>query len=337
MKTLLALLVSMLLVLAGCSAAPSADSTAGPGSPSSVEYQEGGLDAADLDSAAGETAAGDAGEAESGGDAAGGAADDPAGVGGVGGTAGDGGGAMMVRRATLEVVVDDVVSATTTVRATVLGAGGWIESEEIRPATETRPGSGSLVLRVPSEHLDEVLTDLGGLGEVTSSRSSATNVSAEYRDTEARIATLEAGADRLRELVGQAESVQDIADLERELSQREADLDGLKARLKALGEDVARSAVTLHLAEEADELPVEEEPTEGFLVGLSNGWSAFTSSVTVLVTALGALLPFLVLAALVVAPVVWWRRRSRNTVETRAGLGSSSDRHEAAAGDPDGS
>ncbi|HET7823328.1 MAG TPA: hypothetical protein VFL10_17535, partial [Ornithinibacter sp.] len=47
----------------------------------------------------------------------------------------------------------------------------------------------------------------------------------------------------------------------------------------------------------------------GFLAGLKAGWTAFTGSVTVLLTVVGALLPFAVVLALVLVPLVLWLRR----------------------------
>jgi hypothetical protein len=49
----------------------------------------------------------------------------------------------------------------------------------------------------------------------------------------------------------------------------------------------------------------------GFVGGLGSGWDAFTASVSGLLTAIGAVLPFAVFFALLAAPVVWWLRRRR--------------------------
>ncbi|WP_134773189.1 DUF4349 domain-containing protein [Ornithinimicrobium flavum] len=317
---LIAVLLGLVLVLAGCSASTSDDALDG-GAPD--------LAAPAADRGSGDDSGGDAAEGE-----AGDAAAEQAAVGSDVGTVADvpdGEGPMMVRRVELEVQVGDVSQAVTRARATATGAGGWVESEEVVPGDDERPGYASIVLRVPSQGLDSVVTSLGELGEVTGSRSSAEDVKAEYRDVEARVATLEAGAQRLRELVAEAGSVSDIANLERELAAREADLDALKARMKVLEEDVSRSTITLHLAEEGAE--VAQTSTRGFLPGLRQGWEAFTGSVTVLLTALGAVLPFLLLATLLVLPLLWWRRR--RAVRPAASLGSDGDRHAAAAGDPD--
>lgn len=226
----------------------------------------------------------------------------------------DGDAPLMVRTVTMELLVDDVLAAVSRARATAVGVDGWVSSEEVRPGDGEGDGAttgwATLVLRVPSEDLDAVVASLGELGEVTSSRSSAEDVTTEYRDVQARVATLEASAQRLRELVDEAGSVEAIAGLERELAAREADLDALKARRKVLAEDVSRSTVTLHLAEDAATL-ADTAPATGFVAGLQQGWAAFAASVTMLLTALGAVLPFALAVALVAVPVLAWRRRSR--------------------------
>lgn len=218
-------------------------------------------------------------------------------------------GRMIARDATLALQVDDVVAAAARVRAAATAAGGWVASEELRPGTgEGDSGHATIVLSVPSESLDGTMSQVIELGEVTGQTVSTDDVTGEFVDTQARVETLEASVARLRALVQEARSVDDIARLESELSRREADLDALKARLQALEEDVSRSSLTVHLAEDRDDL-ADAEPATGFLAGLSAGWNAFLTSLATAVTVIGAVLPFVLLAALLVLPLWWWRRR----------------------------
>ena len=48
------------------------------------------------------------------------------------------------------------------------------------------------------------------------------------------------------------------------------------------------------------------------------GWNALVSSSRVLMTVVGAVLPFAALAALIVVPLLAWRRRARRPVVVRA-------------------
>ena len=67
------------------------------------------------------------------------------------------------------------------------------------------------------------------------------------QDLDARVLSLRATRDRLRQLLERATSVSDIAAVEAQLSRVQQDLDSLEGRLKALRTDVALSAVTVDL------------------------------------------------------------------------------------------
>ncbi|MCK0111865.1 DUF4349 domain-containing protein [Ornithinimicrobium sp. F0845] len=222
-------------------------------------------------------------------------------------------GRMIARDASLTLAVDDVGPAAAQVRAAAVAADGWVVSEEVEPdaGPETYNGYAVLVVSVPSTSLDATLDNLGPVGRVTGSTMSSKDVTTQYTDTTARIETLEASITRLRGLMEDATGIDDIVALERELAQREADLDALKGVAEALETDVERSSITVTLHEVDPLAPVAEpeEASTGFLAGLDNGWRSFLGGVTFVLTALGALLPFAIVAALIAVPVLWWRRR----------------------------
>ena len=124
---------------------------------------------------------------------------------------------------------------------------------------------------------------------------------------------MQASVERVRALMTQATRLADIVTLEAELSRREADLEATQTQLAALDDAVSMAPVEVRLS--TDEKVLEEADDDtGFLAGLSAGWTAFTGSVTVLLTVFGAVLPFAVVLALVLVPLlVWLRRRTPGT------------------------
>ena len=225
-------------------------------------------------------------------------------------------GRMIARDAQVGIAVEDVTTAAAEVRSAAVAAEGWVVSEEVRPdrGPEVFDGHATLVVSVPSARLDATLEKLGPTGRVTSSNISSLDVTQDYRDTTTRIETLEASITRVRALMEDATSIKDGVLLEGELATREAELDVLKAHAKGLEGDVERSNITVNLAETDPDEPVqtvEDEPT-GFAAGVAGGWDAFLSGVTFLLTAIGALLPFAVVAAILALPVLWWRRRRQH-------------------------
>jgi Domain of unknown function (DUF4349) len=238
----------------------------------------------------------------------------------------------LVRRAQLSLKVTNVAQAAAKVRAASATAGGMVVSENIgavdpQPETGTeRPGPlpattyGEITVSVPADRLDAFLDNVSRLGTLLSRQSSSQDVKQQYVDTESRLRTMRASVARVRALMARATTINQIVTLEAELSRREADLESLESQLAALKDSIARSPVQVSLTTDAAVVTPAET---GFLAGLQRGWEAFTASLTVLVTGLGALLPFAVLAALVGIPLVVWLRR-RRTASPAPAPGSAS-------------
>jgi len=126
------------------------------------------------------------------------------------------------------------------------------------------------------------------------------------------VKTMQASVGRVRALMTQATKLSEIVALEGELTRRQADLEATQTQLAALDDAVELAPVEVRLS--TDEKVLEEDDDTGFLAGLTAGWTAFTGSVTVLLTAVGAALPFAVVAALVLVPLgVWLRRRTSSS------------------------
>lgn len=183
-----------------------------------------------------------------------------------------------------------------------------------RISGDVRGGAGvertaDLVLRVPPGEVDGVLSDLAGLGEELSRSVSSEDVTTVVADVDSRVASLQASLDRLRALTAEATDITDLVALERELAGREAELESLQAQQRALGDQVALATVSLHLRAEQAAEP-RDEPA-GFLSGLAGGWGAFVTVGATLLTALGAVLPFLLTLVLLAAAAVLVQRRRR--------------------------
>lgn len=171
--------------------------------------------------------------------------------------------------------------------------------------------SSTTTLRLDNDKVDALLRDVAGLGTVEASSRSSADVTAEVADIDARVRNAQASLARVRALMGRATSIGDIVALEGELSRRQADLEALQARQRALADQTAQATVTVRLY--GADAPAPEAEQTGFLAGLSAGWSAFTGALVVGLTVLGAVLPFLLVLG-PIALVVWLvARRSRRT------------------------
>ncbi|MFC5855146.1 DUF4349 domain-containing protein [Streptomyces chlorus] len=202
----------------------------------------------------------------------------------------------IIRTASLTVQVKDAPTALADARTTTENAGGYVGDENTRQDGEGHELT-RVVLRVPVEKYDKVLADLEGAGKLVERSAKAEDVTDQVVDVESRIKTQRASVARIRELMDQATRLSDVVTLEGELSTRQADLEALLARQVSLKDRTSLATITLTLSE----TPVEESTEDddpGFLDALAGGWDAFVTMLRWLAVAIGAVLPFAAVAAL---------------------------------------
>ncbi|MGV3731981.1 MAG: DUF4349 domain-containing protein [Microcella sp.] len=217
----------------------------------------------------------------------------------------------------LYLTVEQPLDAAADAVALVERIGGRVDARQEYAPRETSvssdAGGAELVLRIPAARLTQTLDDLKQLGEVEELQLSSTDVSREVQDVDARVSALRASITRLLALQGQADTVEDLIDLESAISDRQAQLESYEAQQRALADQVSLSTITLVLGS-PEVAPPDDEPAT-FLTGLTAGWEALIAFGTVLLVITGALLPWIValgIVGLIVLLIVRFfvRRRS---------------------------
>lgn len=203
--------------------------------------------------------------------------------------------------------VDDPFDAAEQIADLVEQAGGRVEARDERAATADEPGSASMTLRIPADRVSATLDALDELGEVRDRHVETIDVTGTAQDLDARIAALRTSTDRLRELMADADRTSDLIEIEAELSTRQAELDSRVSERNRLSDEVAMS--TLHVEIVAESSPAAQAQPGGFLGGLSAGWSALVTTFNVVVLVLGAIIPWLALAGVVLLVVVAVRKQ----------------------------
>jgi hypothetical protein len=207
----------------------------------------------------------------------------------------------------MTVRVDDVDRQAARAVSIATAAGGFVGSDQRSRGDGQGQDRATLQLRIPAERFTSVVDEIGRLGKEERREISTQDVTEEALDLDARIATQRARVDSGRRLLAQAKNLSDLVTLENEVAKREADLASLEAKKRRLDDLTALSTITIELlGPEA-----RGEPPIGFLAGLSAGWKAFLGSFQLLLTLLGALLPWLVLLGGPIAGAVWLTRRLR--------------------------
>jgi hypothetical protein len=216
----------------------------------------------------------------------------------------------IVYTGSITVRVDNVNVAAARAIGFATAAGGFV-GQDNRNSGEGSDNA-SLTLRVPAEKFSAVVDQLAGLGEEETRGISTEDVTEETIDLDARIAVQQARVDSGRRLLGQAKSLSDLVMLEREVATRESDLASLQAKKRRLADLTALSTITVVLLDPDAEAAGGDGPP-GFLAGLQGGWGALLASLAVLVTVLGAILPWMIAIGVPLWAVFYayrrWRRR----------------------------
>lgn len=222
------------------------------------------------------------------------------------------GSTAQVKIASLTVAVKDVNAAANSAISAATGTGGGVANDQRTAATPDDPSSASaqLTLKVPPDQLEPTLTRLDTLGTERSRTSNSKDVTGQVADVNSRVASAQASIAELQTLFNKATAVGDIVAIESQLSQRESDLESLQAQQRALSAQTSFATITLSLVTlNAPVAPPKKVDHAGFGGGLSSGWHAFTKALGWGLTGVGAVLPFVILLALIGWGVIAIRRR----------------------------
>jgi hypothetical protein len=217
---------------------------------------------------------------------------------------------QIIYTADLSVRVAKIDPASTRAVSIATADGGYLFSQDSNLSDRA---DATLVFKVPPEHFSTVLRRLSELGTPLQKTISTTDVTDQVVDLEGRLATATASTTRLRALLANAANVPDIVAVERELTTRESEVETLQGQLRVVKSRVQLATITLVLTTTA---PTKKTAIPGFTKALSGGWSAFANTGRVALAAVGATLPFLVLAAIAALIALALRRRRSAPLQT---------------------
>ncbi len=153
---------------------------------------------------------------------------------------------MIVRTGNMQLVVDDVPIALDRITKLAEDFDGYVVSS--RRWEEEERLAGTITIRVAAENFDDVMRALRGLSvEVTSEDTSSRDVTEEYVDLSAKLGNLEATEEQLLRLMEKAETVEDILNVQRELSKTRGEIEQTKGRMQYLERTSATSLVEVYL------------------------------------------------------------------------------------------
>ncbi len=163
---------------------------------------------------------------------------------------------MVIRNASLDLIVKDTLQTQTQIEKLVDEWEGYILSAESYNYGEGQV-TINLTLRVPAEKFNDAMAQLRALAtEVRHESVSSQDVTQEYVDLESRLRALEAKAKQLEQFMKEAQDTDAVLKVYEQLSATLAEIEQVKGRMQYLENSVALATITLSLTPDVLAQPV---------------------------------------------------------------------------------
>ncbi|MBV9492776.1 MAG: DUF4349 domain-containing protein [Acidobacteria bacterium] len=206
---------------------------------------------------------------------------------------------MMIRTATITMVVGDTSAVIDKITRAIEANGGYVNDSKIwRDGEQLR---ATLSLRVPAARLTPSLAAVRQLAvRVQSENVSSTEVTQEYVDLASRLRNLEAAENELRQLLAEVrvktKRAGDVLEIYQQLVEIRNQIEQTKGRMQYLSQMSALSTINLELIPDAIAKPVVEPGWQPLVIVKDAGRS--------LVNALKGIATALIWIAIYLLPVV---------------------------------
>lgn len=161
---------------------------------------------------------------------------------------------LVIQETTLSMVVKDVAESLKTIQQKAEDLGGYMVNSHLSKPEES--ASGTVAVRVPEEKLSDALDAFRRAGlRVVDENVSGRDVTDQYVDLEARLATLNKTKTKFEEILDRATQVQDLLTVQRELINLQSQIDSVKGQQQYLAQSAKLSKITVYLSTDEFSLP----------------------------------------------------------------------------------
>ncbi len=215
----------------------------------------------------------------------------------------------LIKTVDLMVETQDFDGLMPLIEQKVAELGGYIENSDVYNGSNYRSYRdlrwASLTVRVPQNNLEEFISDVKVVSNVTNCNQRVEDVTLTYVDLESHKKALQTEQDRLLELLEVAETVDDIITIESRLSQVRYEIESMEAQLRSYDNKVNYSTVYMNIEEVEILTPVVEETAGQRIVrGFSESVTDVLHGIKEFCIGFIISLPYLLVWGIIVAVVI---------------------------------
>lgn len=202
--------------------------------------------------------------------------------------------------------------------------GAYFENSNTYGGYDGMERSSNYTIRVPVKNYTAFVGEAGSIGVIVSSSENNRDVTEQYFDTEARLESARLREERVLEILANANKLDDVLALERELADIRYEIESYTGALRKLDSLVSYSTVTMSIRETSDAIKVTptvltfgERISKGFSSGINDFVDSFQDFVVFLSYNFIGTIIWLVIIAVVIVIVVRARKKAKKVRSMR--------------------
>lgn len=168
---------------------------------------------------------------------------------------------LVIQESTMSLLVKKVSETQKAITQKAQQLSGYMVNSNVSYPEQAEAATGSVTVRIPQTKLEEALDFFRSLAvKVVSENLNGEDVTDQYVDIEARLTTLVKTKTKFEEILTNAQKVEDILQVQREIVNLQQQIDSLKGQQNLLQKSSAMSKITVYLS--TDELALPYAPTK---------------------------------------------------------------------------
>ncbi|PJA86937.1 MAG: hypothetical protein CO141_02130 [Candidatus Moranbacteria bacterium CG_4_9_14_3_um_filter_42_9] len=156
--------------------------------------------------------------------------------------------------------------------------------------------SGSITVKVPVANFEKTFAELKKVATlVVQESTSGQDVTEEYTDLQAQLKNKQAEEAQFVQILGQAQKIQDILDVTRELSRVRGEIEMLQGRIKFLNSQTDMASISISLSEDA----------EIAMIDSWRPWQVVKNSINALIKKAQGFVDFVIVLVITAIPLIF--------------------------------
>jgi hypothetical protein len=210
---------------------------------------------------------------------------------------------MVIYNAYISLETRDLEGVLAKIRVLAEGYGGYVVGTS--RSSYGAQATAEITIRIPQDKFHMAVQQIEGYGEVLDEHTTSEDVTERYIDLKARLGNLERQEKRLHEILDMAKTVEEILEVERELTRVRGEIESLQGQINYLERSVAMSLITVSLKEPPPPFtPPGVDWGETFEIALTGFFTVIRGLIILIVS----ILP---IAAIALLAYYLYRRRRR--------------------------